>query len=64
MLSYSIRRVIGLVPVLFFITFLTFVLLRLTPGDPALILIGPRETSEATINAIREKYGLNAIRFS
>jgi peptide/nickel transport system permease protein len=59
MLSYTVRRIVGLVPVLLFVTFLTFVLLRLTPGDPALILIGPRETSAATIAAIREKYGLN-----
>jgi peptide/nickel transport system permease protein len=59
MLSYTLRRIVALVPVLLFVTFLTFVLLRLTPGDPALILIGPRETSPATIAAIREKYGLN-----
>lgn len=59
MLSYTLRRIVGLVPVLFFVTFLAFILLRLTPGDPALILAGPRETSPATIAAIREKYGLN-----
>jgi peptide/nickel transport system permease protein len=59
MLSYTIRRLLGLIPVLFFVTFLTFILLRLTPGDPALIIIGPRETSPETIAAIRAKYGLN-----
>src|SRR5215813_4946799 len=59
MLWYAVRRIAGLVPVLLFVTFLTFVLLRLTPGDPALIIIGPRETSPETIAAIRAKYGLN-----
>ena len=55
MLCYTVRRIVGVAPVLFFVTFLTFVLLRLTPGDPALILVGPRETSPETIAAIREK---------
>jgi peptide/nickel transport system permease protein len=59
MLRFTVRRIAGLVPVLFFVTFLTFVLIRLTPGDPVLVLIGSRETSETTIAAIREKYGLN-----
>jgi peptide/nickel transport system permease protein len=59
MLFYVARRIAWLVPVLFSVTFLTFALIRLTPGDPALVLIGPRETSPATIAAIREKYGLN-----
>lgn len=47
-----------MVPVLFGISILTFVLAQLTPGDPARVLLGPRATPEA-IAAVERRYGLD-----
>src|ERR671932_822508 len=55
---YILKRLLNLIPVLFGITFLVFILLHLIPGDPAQILAGQRATPE-TVNAIREQLGLN-----
>ncbi len=59
MLRYTIKRLLTLIPVLFFVSFVTFGLVRLTPGDPALIIAGGRRTTPETLENIREKYGLN-----
>ena len=45
-------------PVLFGISVITFILVRLIPGDPARVLLGTRATPEA-IARIREQYGLD-----
>jgi peptide/nickel transport system permease protein len=47
-----------MIPVLFGISLVTFVLIRLIPGDPARILLGVRGTAEA-IAAIHRQYGLD-----
>lgn len=57
MSSYVIRRLLGLIPVLFGISVLVFLFLRLIPGDPALVLLGERGTAEQ-LQALREKMGL------
>jgi peptide/nickel transport system permease protein len=51
-------RVLFLIPQLLGITFITFILIRLLPGDPAYLLAGPTAT-KATIAQIRENLGLN-----
>jgi ABC-type dipeptide/oligopeptide/nickel transport system permease component len=55
--------VISLVPVLFGVLLLTFVLIKLTPGDPALIIYKQHAATyiptEEELEEIREKYGLN-----
>ncbi len=53
-----LHRFVQLVPVLLGITVVTFVLLRLAPGDPARLLVGDR-ASAATIAAVRQQYGLD-----
>jgi peptide/nickel transport system permease protein len=58
MLGYILRRLLGLLPVLFGITLLIFFLLRLIPGDPAVALLGERATP-AQLEAFREQLGLN-----
>jgi peptide/nickel transport system permease protein len=58
MLSYTIRRFLLLIPLLFFISILVFGILKLTPGDPAIVLLGDRATEE-TIQLTREKFALN-----
>jgi peptide/nickel transport system permease protein len=56
--QYILKRLLNLIPVLFGITLLVFLLLHLIPGDPAQILAGQRATPEA-VAAIREQLGLN-----
>jgi ABC-type dipeptide/oligopeptide/nickel transport system permease component len=51
-------RLANLVPVLFGITVVSFVLIRLVPGDPASQILGNRYTPEAA-QEIRESLGLN-----
>lgn len=53
-----LQRLVQLVLVLLGITVVTFVLLRLAPGDPARLLVGDR-ASAATIAAVRQQYGLD-----
>ncbi|WP_243090612.1 ABC transporter permease [Thermus neutrinimicus] len=58
MWNYVLRRLLGLVPVLFGITLLVFLFLQLIPGDPAQAILGERGTPEQ-LAALREKLGLN-----
>jgi peptide/nickel transport system permease protein len=59
MTNYVIKRLLSLIPILLFTSFVVFSLVRLTPGDPALIMVGGRRTSEETLAAIRQKYGFD-----
>lgn len=59
MLQYAIKRFLALIPILFFVSFVTFEMVRLTPGDPALIMVGGRHTTAETLQNIRTKYGLD-----
>ncbi|MFY0542591.1 ABC transporter permease [Brevibacillus sp. H7] len=59
MLNYVIRRLLFLLPVLFFVSVLIFGLSHLAPGDPALIMVGGKQTSPEVLENIREKYHLN-----
>ncbi len=58
MISYIIRRLFQLVIVLIGVTFVTFTVLRLVPGDPARTLAGKYAT-EARIEYIRHQRGLD-----
>ncbi len=58
MLTYILRRLLLLVPVLIGVSLVSFGLLQLVPGDPALILAG-EEASEDVLARIRQEYGLN-----
>lgn len=58
MLRYVIKRVLLLIPVLVGVTFITFTLLYITPGDPAKAMLGPSASAEAT-EQLREQMGLN-----
>jgi len=55
---YIIKRLLMLIPVLLGVSIIIFVLIRLTPGDPARILAG-EHANQQTIQQIREKWGLN-----
>ncbi|MEA2782214.1 MAG: peptide/nickel transport system permease protein [Rhodospirillaceae bacterium] len=56
--AFVLRRPLQLLPVLIGISFVTFVLVQLTPGDPIRIMLGPRAT-ESAIAAVRARYGLD-----
>jgi peptide/nickel transport system permease protein len=58
MLSYIIRRILILIPTLLGVSVIVFLMLHMTPGDPAELLLGERATEE-TLSAMREHLGLN-----
>jgi len=55
---YITKRLLMLVPVLIGVSILSFSLIHLAPGDPAITMAG-EHASPQIINAIREKYGLD-----
>ncbi|WP_428241955.1 ABC transporter permease [Gynuella sp.] len=55
---FLIMRPIQMIPVLFGISIITFMLIRAIPGDPARVLLGTRSTPEA-IARIHAEYGLD-----
>jgi peptide/nickel transport system permease protein len=57
-LKTILKRLVQLVPILFVVITLTFVLTRLIPGNPAAILMGP-QASPDEIARMREELGLN-----
>ena len=61
MLPYIARRILQGLVVLVLISVLTFVLMRMVPGDPAYLLLGEGEIriSEEQIEAIRRRWGLD-----
>ncbi len=57
MLDFIARRLIAIIPVLAVVAVFVFLMLRLTPGDPAAVIAGDNATSDQ-IAMIREKLGL------
>src|SRR2546422_181315 len=55
---YVLRRLVVLVPTLFFVSVLIFSLQQLLPGDPAVALAG-EEHDPVAVAAIRQKYHLD-----
>jgi ABC-type dipeptide/oligopeptide/nickel transport system permease component len=52
------QRLLQLIPVLIGITFVSFMLVQLTPGDPARLMLGNKASPEA-VEAVRDRLGLN-----
>lgn len=61
MRKYIIKRLVNLIPVLLALTFLVFLLMSLTPGDPALLRLTAAGTpvTDELLQATREEMGLN-----
>jgi peptide/nickel transport system permease protein len=57
-IRYIIRRLVLMIPVMFLVTVIVFVLLRLTPGDPVLAYAG-EERDPASLAQIRHSLGLD-----
>lgn len=58
MMSYTIRRLFMLIPVLFGMSIIVFSIVRFIPGDPAQTILGTKATREAIEN-LRESLGLD-----
>jgi peptide/nickel transport system permease protein len=58
MFAYVIHRILATIPVMFLVAVFVFLLLHLSPGDPAAILAGD-DASEANLQRIRENLGLD-----
>jgi peptide/nickel transport system permease protein len=56
--KYILRRLLHAIPVIFFSTFMVFMVIHLIPGDAAAVLAGPNATPEALV-AIRKEMGLD-----
>ena len=58
MFDFLVKRIAATIPVLFIVAVLVFLLLRLTPGDPAAIIAGDAASPE-NVAKIRENLGLS-----
>ena len=58
MLRFLMQRLLSLIPVLLTVAVVVFLILRLTPGDPAAVIAGNNATNE-DIDRIREQLGLS-----
>ena len=58
MIAYIIRRVLIAIPTLLIVLTITFVLIRIAPGDPAEVRLGDYASKEA-VEALRREMGLN-----
>lgn len=54
MLSYTVRRLFSLIPVLFGMTLVVFAIIRAIPGDPAQVILGQKATKEAIATLTKE----------
>jgi len=57
-IRYILRRLVLMIPVALLVTIGVFVLVRISPGDPALVFAG-EERDPAALAAIREQMGLD-----
>ena len=57
MLGFLVRRLAAVVPVLAVVAVVVFLILRLTPGDPAAVIAGNNATADDIVH-IREQLGL------
>jgi len=58
MIAYTIRRILIAVPTLIIVLTITFVLVRIAPGDPAEVRLGDYATKES-VEALRKEMGLD-----
>ena len=58
MVTYVLRRLFGVIPVLILVALISFLLIHIVPGDPALIMLG-NDASPARLEALRGQLGLD-----
>ncbi|MCC6177160.1 MAG: ABC transporter permease [Chloroflexi bacterium] len=57
--EYVVRRLISMVPVLFIVSMISFGLLYVLPGDPALAILGENVGTQETYRNLRREMGLD-----
>ncbi|WP_096437354.1 ABC transporter permease [Alteribacter populi] len=58
MIKFILKRFIDLIPTLLIVITIVFVITRIIPGDPAIVLLGPQASVE-DVNEMNQKLGLN-----
>ncbi|WEX90538.1 ABC transporter permease [Sinorhizobium garamanticum] len=58
MIRYILQRLFGMIVVMALVVTIVFVIVRVTPGDPAAVMLGPEATQE-DIAALRSRLGLD-----
>lgn len=58
MFQYIVKRILWLIPILLGVTFLVFTIMYLSPGDPAMLILGEGASLE-NIEALRTEMGLD-----
>ena len=58
MLKIILKRILQLIPVMFIVVTIVFVITRVMPGNPAMIILGPEASPEA-VAELTEELGLN-----
>lgn len=58
MVNYTIRRVISAVPTLLIVAVMIFVLIRMVPGNPALVMLGD-DAAQEEISAMEQRLGID-----
>ncbi len=58
MIRYILQRLAGMIVVMFLVVTIVFLILRVTPGDPAAVMLGPDATAQ-DIADLRGKLGLD-----
>jgi peptide/nickel transport system permease protein len=59
MREYILRRLVSMVPVLFIVSIISFALLYILPGDPAIAMLGENAGTQETYRALRREMGLD-----
>ncbi|MED1950061.1 ABC transporter permease [Brevibacillus centrosporus] len=55
---YLLKRILALIPVLFVVSVVIFMIIHITPGDPATVMLGESATEQDVI-ALRQQLGLD-----
>lgn len=58
MTTYIIKRLLSMIPVMFLVSLVVFLIVHLTPGDPALVMLGEEATPEK-LAVLRHQLGLD-----
>ncbi len=59
MIRYLSQRALQAIPTVLLVTILVFLMLHLTPGDPAEVFLGDRRSTPELLENVREDFGLN-----
>lgn len=58
MLTYIVKRLLGMIPTLLLVAVIVFLFVHMLPGDPARLAAG-QEADQATVELVRQELGLN-----